>query len=109
MLETTEITERYKDAQGDMDELEKFAGDIAAKCKTSLPFRKMRDTSVHILYQIFKGCNKLLTFHRKCSYNGQYKVTGNAVDLKYRIHIKSDYMQQKAVVTVPHVMNRFRC
>ena len=37
VLETTEITERYKDAQGDMDaELKKFAGDIATKVKLQL-------------------------------------------------------------------------
>ena len=56
MLETTEITERYKDAQGDMDaELEKFAGDIAAKVKLQLSADYETSDTRPYLIPTFKG------------------------------------------------------
>ena len=98
VLETTEITERYKDAQGDMDaELKKFAGDIATKVKLQLSADYETSDTPSISYTNFQGDVLELTFFSpEMSYNGQYKVNGNAVDLNTEYISKSDYMQQKA-------------
>ena len=98
VLETTEITERYKDAQGDMDaELKKFAGDIAAKVKLQLSADYETSDTPSISYTNIQGDVLELTFFSpEMSYNGQYKVNGKAVDLNTEYISKSDYMQQKA-------------
>lgn len=97
VLETTEITERYKDAQGDMDaELKKFAGDIAAKVKLQLSADYETSDTPSISYTNIQGDVLELTFFSpEMSYNGQYKVNGKAVDLNTEYISKSDYMQSK--------------
>lgn len=98
VLETTEITKRYKDAQGNPEkELEQFADDITAKVKFSRSVDYETSDTLGISYTNMQGNVLELTFFSpETAYNGQYKLNGKAVELNTEYISKSDYMQQKA-------------
>lgn len=98
VLETTEIDERYKDVQGDMDiELGRFADDIGTKVKIQLSKDYETSNAPAISYMNIKGDVLELTFFSpEAPYDGQYKINGKVVDLNTECISRSDYMQQKA-------------
>lgn len=98
VLETTEITRQYKDAQGNQEkELAKFAGDISKKTKFTRSTDYETSDTPAISYTNIQGDVLELTFFSpETAYAGQYKVNGKTVKLNTEYISRSDYMQQKA-------------
>lgn len=98
VLETTEITEQYKDAQGDMKaELENFANDIREKVKFNCSGDYETSETPGISYTNLQGNTLELTFFSpETAYSGQYKLNGNPVKLNTEYISQSKYMEQKA-------------
>lgn len=98
VLETTEITEQYKDAQGNLKaELEKFAGDIQQKVKFTRSAGYETSDTPGISYTNLQGNTLELTFFSpETAYNGQYKLNGIPRKLNTEYISKSKYMEQKA-------------
>ena len=87
VLETTEITEQYKDARGDMKaELENFANDIRKKIKFNCSSDYETGETPGISYTNLQGNTLELTFFSpETAYSGQYKLNGNPVKLNTSI------------------------
>lgn len=98
VLETTEITEQYKDARGDMKaELENFANDIRKKIKFNCSSDYETGETPGISYTNLQGNTLELTFFSpETAYSGQYKLNGNPVKLNTEYISQSKYMEQKA-------------
>ena len=98
VLETTEITEQYKDARGDMKaELENFANDIREKVKFNCSGDYETSETPGISYTNLQGNTLELTFFSpETAYSGQYKLNGNPVKLNTEYISQSKYMEQKA-------------
>ena len=98
VLETTEITERYKDVQGNPKaELEKFAEDIRQRVKFVRSADYETGGTPGISYTNLQGDTLELTFFSpETAYDGQYKLNGTPVKLNTDYISKSKYMEQKA-------------
>ncbi|MEL5894742.1 hypothetical protein AAE250_14760 [Bacteroides sp. GD17] len=98
VLETTEITDAYKDAQGNLKaELENFATDIRNKVRFTLSADYETSDTPAISYTNLQGDTLELTFFSpETAYNGQYKLNGTPVQLNTTYISRSKYMEQKA-------------
>lgn len=102
VLETTEITQQYKDPQGNTKvELEKFANDIQQKARFSRSTDYETSDTPGISYISLQGDTLQLTFFSpEASYNGQYQLNGQPMKLNTEYISKSKYMEQKAYSNV---------
>lgn len=98
VLETTEITDRYRSADGNAGtELDNFARDIKEKVSITLSDDYLTSDTPAITYTNIKGDTLGLTyFSPETPYDGQYKVNGQPRKINTEYLSKSRYMKQKA-------------